>query len=216
MRQRITIMVFIASIFTSATQAAILSVTQANMSSVGGSAQLLVTAPVSVEDDAPENENTAQQGFNERQNVLLTSALQTDDLLIAAGTRVDSHMIFLNSDRRQRIKHNNVYWTFSGTILGVMSDRHGTLEAASNYLGHPDTIYPGSFRNRGLEGRNSYEINDNVLTVNMRVREPGDWIRVITDVPEPAMLGLFGLALLGLTVRRRKPVNAPLGLRRKG
>ncbi|WP_158262661.1 PEP-CTERM sorting domain-containing protein [Photobacterium sanctipauli] len=162
-------------------------------------------APGSVVDDNPGQENTAQQGFDERQNVLLTQLLEVDGGSISAGTSVSSHMIFLNSDGRQRITHHNVDWVFDGLILGVISQRNGNREDISNYLGHPDTIYPGSFRNRGFERRDSYELlNDNTLRVNMRVREPGDWIRVITAVPEPATLGLFCMSLLGLGLRRRK------------
>lgn len=48
---------------------------------------------------------------------------------------------------------------------------------------------------------------DETLTLTTIVSEPGDWIRVVTDAPEPAMLGVFGIGMLmvgGLSRRRQK------------
>jgi len=153
--------------------------------------------------------NLAQQGFNEAQNVLLAGAINVDGGTIAAGTLVSSHMIFLNKPnaRSGRIIHFGVDWLFDGTILGVMSDGRGRREVAStDFLGAPGTIYPVSpFSARGLESNDSYFVSGNMLTVNMRVRQPGDWIRVVTaaNVPEPGALGILLLGLLGLGIQRR-------------
>ncbi len=194
-----------------ASHAAIIGVAGPNSSA--GAAAVEISAPPSIIDDAPGAENLGQQGFNERQNVLLGSSINVDGGSVAAGTRVDSHMIFLNTaGNSPAVTHNGVVWSFSGTILGVMSDVGGTLEAASTaVLGAIGTTYPSAFGNRGFEGADSYSVSGNQLTVNMRVTEPGDWIRVITasEVPVPGALPLMlaGIAGLGGLSRRRRDAS---------
>ncbi len=173
--------------------------------SAGGTAPMIISAPGNVGDD--DFTNTGMQGFNEAQKVLTKVEHRTDGGgRIAVGTLVDSHMIFLNSSGNRRLRHLNVTWNFSGLVLGVMSDGRGRLERRSNdELGNPGTLYPGAFRARGLENNDSYSIFENTLTVNMRVTEPGDWIRVVTAspvnpvaTPEPGTIFLLGSGLVGL------------------
>ncbi len=185
---------------------------------------LVVDAPASVADDAPGAENAAMWGFNEVQGFTLLSDLAVDGGFVAAGTRVSSHMIFLNTAGNGLTKHGTdgagaVEWTFDGNILGVMSDKTGKLEAASSgFLGAPGTFYPGAFNARGFESNSAARTNDfytvsaifgNVLEVGMEVTEPGDWIRVITAAPTPvplpaaAWMLLAGLAGLAAAGRRR-------------
>jgi hypothetical protein len=122
-------------------------------------------------------------------------------------------MIFLNTgpgDDPTLNRHVEVTWTFSGPVLGVMSDTGGTLEAASSaLLGASGTSYPSALAHRGLEDRDSYTITGNRVVVTMRVAEPGDWIRVVTaNTPEPTsglvFGGLFGIALLMQGRRRQR------------
>ncbi|NJN40841.1 MAG: hypothetical protein HC807_08620 [Gammaproteobacteria bacterium] len=177
--------------------AMLLSVTGPNSNL--GAAPAIIAAPPDVNDDAAYN--TGMQGFDERQNVLLGAAILIDGGgSIAAGTRVNSHMIFLNTGPGNNTTangHYNVVWTFDGIILGIMSNQNGSLEVSSSgVLGAIGTAYPNApFAARGIENNNGgvgpfsadgYTIlTANTLRVGMSVTEPGDWIRVVTSVPEP-------------------------------
>jgi len=176
---------------------------------VGSGPAAIISAPAQVFEDSVTN--TAMQGFDEAQNVTLTSAISTDTGTIAAGTFVSSHMIFLNTDGLNQAEHRGVEWTFSNRILGVMSGNFGADEVASTpQLRAPGTDYPmAPFGNRGFEpGQDEYTIiAPNTIRVGMFVTEPGDWMRVVTAaIPLPAAFPLLGgaLALLGVAGLRRR------------
>lgn len=198
--------------------AALVSVS-AGPTSSAGVAPAIIAAPTDVLDDVTTN--LGQEGFDEAQDIV-TSVMHGIDGggFIPTGTLVDSHMIFLNSPGTGALTHGGVIWEFAGRILGIMSDTGGTLEAASSFeLGAPGTNYtttfPGSgpaapFAARGLEagGFDGYTIlGPTRLLVAMRVTEPGDWIRVVTEgeeIPEPGTMVLLGTGLAAFAVYRRR------------
>ncbi len=146
----------------------------------------IIPAPASVVNSSASGgaSNFQQEVFNERQGVVLPAPLAVDSGVIPAGTVVDSHMIFLNLPDGAPAPVFDVgrVWTFANPIIGVMSDRNGTLEVASSpVLGAPGTVYPAApFGARGLEGADSYSVSGSTITVTMGVSQPGDWIRVVT------------------------------------
>lgn len=189
-------------------QAIIISV--AGPISSSGLAPAIIAPPADTSNNATPY--SKQVGFDENQGVTLAGALSVDSGSIAAGTVVNSHMIYLErlrgSTLPNSVTHTDVVWTFDGMVLGVMSSTDGSLEGASeSILGLGTTTYD-QYSNRGMENNDSYSILGNTLTVNMRVSEPGDWIRVVTlapkkDVPETGGWLLGGLAALALAGARR-------------
>lgn len=177
----------------------------------------VIAAPTSIGEDDPTN--TEIQAFNEGVGVVLGADLAVDDGVISGGTRVDSHMIFLNTEGGTLVADVTTY-TFSEMILGVISDQDGTNLFASDTIlngGIDYTDTSGYGNNRGLEDNDRandyYTISADMfsITVGMRVTEPGDWMRVVTvsEVPLPAgaLLLPAGLVLLGGLRRRRKAAS---------
>ena len=202
------------------TNATIISVSGPNSSQ--GVAPLIRNAPSEVFPltQGGNTTNFGQQGFDEAQDIVLTSDLDVDGTLdILAGTVVSSHMVFFNRFGTGSITHNNVVWTFDGAVLGVMSDINGVAETASSYsapgvhyLGNPNTSYPTNpYGNRGLEGADVYWISGggSSLTVSIGVNQPGDWIRVITasPIPEPSTGILVLAGLVGIASHRRRDAS---------
>lgn len=182
-------------------------------------AGIKVPPPPVVLDGSVATPLTHQYGFDEKQSVGLGGPIAVDGGgTIGPGVTVDSHMIFFNQPGTTPcgppgcpLLITDAIWTFSGIILGVMSDAIGSLEVASSpLLGNPATGYPGAtFSARGMEGGDFYTVmgGGSSLRVHMEIVQPGDWIRVITasaNVPEPASIALMALGLAGLGFSRRK------------
>lgn len=165
--------------------------------------------------------NFGQQGFNEAQSVVTSTGYLTDQGVLPAGSLVDSHMIFFNAPGPGFAYHYGVLWTFDNPIVGVMSGILGGMEALSTpELGAPGTNYtvpflgsglPAPYLGRGLEPDfgDSYVILGNSLLLNSAVTDPGDWVRVITAVPEPSTLGMVcaGVLLFLVLIRRNVAAN---------
>lgn len=191
-----------------ATAALAMTVTASNASIVSYSTTVQeIAKPAHVGIASPAN-NEFILAFNETQRFTLTSALMTNDGgTIAAGTKIDSHMVLLNKTRdRTHTLDIAGDITFSGAILGLITLRNTLL--ASDYLGGL-TIYD-DYKNRGLDEAklDTVSFTDDKLTAHFFVNNPGDWIRVISvaEVPVPAGAALLpmGLAALAGLRRRRK------------
>lgn len=129
-----------------------------------------------------------QVGFDEKQGVMLPSDVKVDGGgVVAAGTMVSSHMIYLErlrgAGQPASVWHLGVDWTFDGPILGVMSSINGGREAASQSILGLYTTTDAQFSHRVMEANDTYSSSGSTLTVNMKVTEPGDWIRVVTLAP---------------------------------
>jgi hypothetical protein len=173
----------------------------------------IIAAPGSALDGV--NESSTMQGFDEMPGFVVgAGGLAVDGGVIAPGTLVNSHMIFLDPVDGNLTYLEDIVWTFSETVVGVMSDYTGSLEVASTGdLGALGTTYPAAaFDGRGMEpgDQDDYSISGSTLTVSMQATSPGDWIRVITSetvIPEPSTIAVWSLlGLIGCAVayRRRK------------
>jgi hypothetical protein len=213
-------------------QAVIVSgvLTGGNVQTLGGVFQ--VTSLSSIAVNSINSVNVL--GINERQDFLLTSSLRVfnvnvapgvtlanttavtnaSTIQIAAGTRVNSHLIILDPTNTN-VGGTSVTGrvTFNTPILGYIFANSGRLTAnfpSTNYLGAPGTTY-GALHGSLEGGIDAVSFSGKTLTFGMQAgRDVGDYLRVITGVPEPttwAML-LTGFGLVGLAARRRRPARA--------
>lgn len=190
------------------------SATQASAAvlSATGDGELFGPAPAVVSNGSPAASDNIK-AFDEVQDLVLMSDLETDDGTVGAGRVISSHMLFLNreADGPTRVGPYNATFTFSGNVLGVFADRAGQ-NATDALLGN-GIDYSGLTGQsaRGLEGSDRYSISGDTITVRFTVTEPGDWLRVVTVAPVPipagAVLLPMGLAALG-AMRRRKAAKA--------
>lgn len=179
------------------------SAASAAVISAGGAGTIIPT-PASVTNGNPGS-NDQIKAFNEIQDLVLSADLVLDDVTIAAGTAISSHMVFLNRETGSQRVTLEANFSFDGAILGLITQTDAL--AATDMLLSAGTSY-STFGNRGFEGNvDDATFSGADLDVIMRVTQPGDWIRVITvsEVPLPAGAALLPVGLLTLGgLRRRK------------
>jgi hypothetical protein len=186
------------------------------LSSLGAAAQIIAT-PSEVFDDALTSDGIA--AFNEKQGIVLPVDVTTDAGTLAAGTRLDSHIVFMNGVTGKKLTHgslaNPVEILFSGPILGIITNP-GTIGISSAILGLSSATYDAPFALIGDEAHDYLSFSGSILSLALKTWKPGDWIRVVTlapvappAVPLPAA-GLLLIAGLGglATLRSRKTVTA--------
>jgi len=144
--------------------------------------------------------------FEESQNVVLPLAINVDNLAdglggetiggsLSAGTTVSSYYVFF--DPTSFVNQQGTV-TFDLPILAVLSSATN-LSATDSTLGNTSVTYLGGSL-RGLEGTDNVSITGlNTISVDWDASTPGDYLRVLTAIPEPSttVLLIFGLAFLG-------------------
>ena len=192
-------------------------------SGTGSFIKLTVPFTASTPDNTVGNDtfqNNNLYGFDEGQNITITTALQVDDLanglgggtgpgILAKNTVVASHYVFFDPKNTTSQKGKV---SFDSNILAVISST-GKL-AASDFLIHTGVNYLNPTA-RGLEAGDFVTITGlKQISVNWTASSPGDYVRVLTafspSVPEPSdmALTLSGLACLGFILRRRTSTRA--------
>ena len=133
-------------------------------------------------------------------------AVDTDNALFyideQAALGAKSWLIFADPEGRARV---TATLQFDQPILAVYTTRDG-IESTTPIYGSPSVTY-GSRLLTGLEGGDqvAWTAGGTLLTISWFSADPGDHIRVLTAVPEPApfMLLAGGLVALGWLKRRR-------------
>ena len=97
--------------------------------------------------------------------------------------------------------------TFDAPITGVFFQKTD-LDGSNATYGAPGINY-GTSLLIGLEPRDLFTVSGNVLTIDWRAIDPGDHVRVftqVTQVPEPETYALMmaGLVAVGFIARRRR------------
>jgi hypothetical protein len=186
----------------------------------GSFIKLTVPFTASTPDNTVGNDNFQNNnlyGFDEGQNIVISTALQVDDLAnglgggtgagtLAKNTVVASHYVFFDPKNTTSQKGQV---TFDSNILAVISSTNKL--AASDFLIQTGVNYLNPTA-RGLEAGDFVTITGlKQISVNWTASTPGDYVRVLTafspsaPVPEPSemTLTLSGLICLGFFLRRR-------------
>ena len=156
-------------------------------------------------------DQTKVYGFDEKKNVGLAADLLvnlggtvSNNGTLAAGTGVASHYVFF--DPRGILRAVGSV-TFSHKILGILRTT-SSINATNSAFGIPGTQYV-SVSATGLETSDlitSISNGGKTLNYNWNASNPGDHIRVLTAVPEPATwaMMIMGFGLIGGALRSRK------------
>ena len=188
---------------------------------ISGAVSVKLSVPFA--DSSPYNtvgndtfQNTNLYGFDEGQNINITTDLNVDDVanglgggsgagVLSAGTVVASHYIFFDpAASASQIGFVN----FDSDILGILSST--TNLSNSDFLINTGVTYLNPAM-RGLEAGDSVTITGlRQITVDWTASTPGDYVRVLTayspgavNLPEPGALALMGIGLVGFGFTRK-------------
>lgn len=158
-------------------------------------------------------------GIDERQGATLTQATRLWNAVplangigfvdIGVGTKVNSHLIWIDSPANPSPGTASGTVTFGSKILGYRFST-AAMNATTGLLGRTGVTY-GTLA--PLESSNDVlSFSGRTLTYNFTsVNITGDYVRVITAVPEPSTWAMLiaGFSLVGLAARgRRRTVAA--------
>ncbi len=197
---------------------------QAGLSGVTGLGDILPDAAADYSANAFDDSTIVVHGWNERQNHTLSADLRIDansagtwslandsELLIAAGTVIDSHAFYFDPLQAKTVGDSptkQVKFTFDQRIIGIIytSTNSGNTKLFQSDHLRSNGAAPGFFGSRGFETGESMTVVDPFsVTFNLTASDPGDQARVITEaVPEPGTMTALALGGLGLLRRRKK------------
>ena len=156
------------------------------------------TSPITL----PVGNSCVFRAYNELQNVVANS-LPAFDIggSIANGTRVNSHLLVWNPPGSSRVTGTV---SFDGPILGIYTEAAGLNGSDALFGLQPSYTFTAG---QGLERGDSIMFISMTSTssFDFTATNPGDYVRVITAVPEPGVLSLLALGLIPF-VRRKKAI----------
>lgn len=120
------------------------------------------------------------------------------------GQTVDSWLLFFDPNGSSSVAGTV---TFAQNVLQVFGTRTDLINTAAfqrtGYTYNYSTFV-------GLETGDTTSFSGRTVTLNWNASDPGDYIRVMTAVPEPATYAQLagGLALMGAVARRRRQARA--------
>ena len=161
-----------------------------------GSFELLASPPSDAGPDTFDSPNLI--GFDEQQDVLLTSSVDLGSITLPAGAVISSHYIVFDPSMPSTVEG---FVIFDEPILAILGSPT-SLNASVALFGSDTTNYSTSPAiGPDPQGSDAVDVapNDpNRLLFRGGAISPGDHVRVLTGVvPEPATLMLLGLALAG-------------------
>ena len=142
-----------------------------------------------------------------------TSHFNVNTNVISSGTKIASYYFYFDPKNTLDIEAT---FKFTNKILGIVSNERNN--AANDHFELSDYLIPGAvptankvtgwFEARGLEISSTVDtvrwLNDRELKFNWRASSPGDQLRVITAVPEPASMATLAIGAIALIRRRRR------------
>lgn len=169
----------------------------------------LIPPPPDVTKDALLSD-TEMWVFDEKQGFVLTDDLIVDlggsSGVISAGTRINSHFVHSQSLTAPGAVSLSGSATFNAPILGIIASAN-LLDASDSILSLAGTSYPTGLSTRSTEFTlgDSIAFAGNTVTLTLNTGSNPDQLRVISAVPIPASIWLFGTGLLGMIgISRRK------------